>query len=159
MKAINYTKETILNFGVYERNFPNFQVGDLVVVTTKVKEIANLDKKDKDAEKTHRNQSFEGTVLAIKHGGITKTFTVRKIMDGISIERIFAYYSPQVLDIKLKEEGAVRRAKLYYLRDRFGKNSEVRKKKVKIVKTNHKEDSAIINKKINGSASVQQLSL
>ena len=58
-------------------------------------------------------------------------------MDGISIERVFPYYSPQVLDIQLKEEGDVRRAKLYYLRDRYGKKSEVkRKKKVKIVLAN-----------------------
>ena len=136
MKAKIYTKETILNLGVYDRNFPDFNVGDTVIVTTKVKDFVSAVKKGASA-KAHRNQSFEGIVLAIKHFGIAKTFTVRKIMDGISIERVFPYYSPQVLDLQLKEEGDVRRAKLYYLRDRYGKKSEVkRKKKVKIVLAN-----------------------
>jgi large subunit ribosomal protein L19 len=133
MKAMHYTKETILNLGVVERNFPVFQAGDTIIVTTKVPEVTTT--KPKDTQKATRNQSFEGVVLAIKNSGIAMTFTVRRIIEGISIERIFPYYSPNVLSIEVKQEGSVRRAKLYYLRDRYGRSSEVkRKKKVKEIK-------------------------
>ncbi len=130
---MHYTKETILNLGVVERNFPVFQAGDTIIVTTKVPEVTTT--KPKDTQKATRNQSFEGVVLAIKNSGIAMTFTVRRIIEGISIERIFPYYSPNVLSIEVKQEGSVRRAKLYYLRDRYGRSSEVkRKKKVKEIK-------------------------
>jgi large subunit ribosomal protein L19 len=136
MKAVKYTKETILTLGVTNRNFPSFQAGDTIIVTTKVPEVKAI--KAKETVKATRNQTFEGVVLAIKNSGIAMTFTVRRIMDGISIERIYPYYSPNVLSIDLKEEGSVRRAKLYYLRDRYGKKSEVKRKKknkeIKVVK-------------------------
>jgi len=133
MRATHYTKETILSLGVVERNFPVFQAGDTIIVTTKVPEVINT--KAKDTQKATRNQSFEGVVIAIKNSGIAMTFTVRRIIDGISIERIFPYYSPNVLSVELKQEGSVRRAKLYYLRDRYGRSSEVkRKKKIKEIK-------------------------
>jgi large subunit ribosomal protein L19 len=133
MRATHYTKETILSLGVVERNFPVFQAGDTIIVTTNVPEVINT--KAKDTQKATRNQSFEGVVIAIKNSGIAMTFTVRRIIDGISIERIFPYYSPNVLSVELKQEGSVRRAKLYYLRDRYGRSSEVkRKKKIKEIK-------------------------
>lgn len=133
MRAIHYTKETILSLGVVERNFPVFQAGDTIIVTTKVPEVINV--KAKDTQKATRNQTFEGIVIAIKNSGIAMTFTVRRIIEGISIERIFPYYSPNVLSIEVKQEGSVRRAKLYYLRDRYGRSSEVkRKKKIKEIK-------------------------
>lgn len=138
MKAMHYTKETILTLGVTERNFPVFQAGDTIIVTTKVPELIT---KTKDSQKATRNQTFEGIVLAIKNSGIAMTFTVRRIIEGISIERIFPYYSPNVLSIELKQEGDVRRAKLYYLRDRYGRSSEVKRKKknkdIKVVKSEY----------------------
>jgi large subunit ribosomal protein L19 len=141
MKAIHYTKETILNLGVVDRNFPVFQAGDTIIVTTKVPEMTTANK-GKDNQKTTRNQTFEGIVLAIKNSGIAMTFTVRKIVEGIAIERIFPYYSPNVLSIEVKQEGSVRRAKLYYLRDRYGRSSEVkRKKKIKEIKVAKSEQS------------------
>ena len=135
---MHYTKETILTLGVTERNFPVFQAGDTIIVTTKVPELIT---KTKDSQKATRNQTFEGIVLAIKNSGIAMTFTVRRIIEGISIERIFPYYSPNVLSIELKQEGDVRRAKLYYLRDRYGRSSEVKRKKknkdIKVVKSEY----------------------
>ena len=144
MKAMHYTKETILTLGVTERNFPVFQAGDTIIVTTKVPELIT---KTKDSQKATRNQTFEGIVLAIKNSGIAMTFTVRRIVEGISIERIFPYYSPNVLSIELKQEGDVRRAKLYYLRDRYGRSSEVkRKKKNKDIKVAKSEYSTATSK-------------
>jgi large subunit ribosomal protein L19 len=118
MKANTLTKETILNLGVFERHFPNFKAGDTIVVTTNIKE----------GEKV-RQQQFEGTVISMKGTGITKTFCLRKIIDGIAIERIFPYYSKNIVSVGLKTQGDVRRAKLYYLRGRYGKKGEVKLKK------------------------------
>lgn len=126
MKAQGYTKETILGLGVFERNFPQFQAGDTIAVTIS---FTDIDKKDKKEVKVVRSQVFEGLVIAIKNSGIAKTFTVRKIVDGIAVERIFPYYSPNVVSVDLKEQGQVRRARIYYMRDRFGKSSLVKRKK------------------------------
>lgn len=145
MKSIHHTKETILNLGVTDRHFPQFQAGDTIIVTTKVPEVLS---KTKDNQKATRNQAFEGVVLAIKNSGIAMTFTVRKIVDGIAIERVFPYYSPNVLSIELKQEGSVRRAKLYYLRERYGKSSEVkRKKKIKEIKVIKNEQVSSVSNK------------
>jgi large subunit ribosomal protein L19 len=153
MKAMHYTKETILKLGVTDRNFPTFQAGDTIIVTTKVPEV--LSSKPKDTQKATRNQTFEGVVLAIKNSGIAMTFTVRRIVEGISIERIFPYYSPNVLSIQVKQEGSVRRAKLYYLRDRYGRSSEVkRKNKTKEIKVAKVENSHISVKPVVVSASL-----
>ena len=154
MKAVKYTKETILTLGVMNRNFPSFQAGDTIIVTTKVPDVKTV--KAKETVKATRNQTFEGVVLAIKNSGIAMTFTVRRIMDGISIERIYPYYSPNVLSIDLKEEGSVRRAKLYYLRDRYGKKSEVkRKKKNKEIKVGKNSGvSAAANSSITASVAL-----
>lgn len=125
MKANTLTKETILNLGVYDRHFPDFKSGDVIVVTSNIKEGEKI-----------RQQQFEGTVISIKGTGITKTFCLRKIIDGVAIERIFPFYSPNLVAISLKTQGAVRRAKLYYLRERYGKKSEVKLKKKTKIATN-----------------------
>lgn len=117
MKANKYTKETILNIGIQERsNFDKFEVGNRISVSQKIKE----------GEK-ERLQIFEGDVIAIHNKGIATTFTVRRIgANAISIERIFPYYSPLVESVKFVRTGQVRRAKLYYLRDRIGKAAEIK---------------------------------
>ena len=114
MKANHYTKETVLNLGLTERNFPDFRSGDTVCVTVKVKEGSK-----------ERLQDFQGSVIKIKGTGIVKTFCVRKITDGVAIEKIFPYHSPTISSISLIKRGIVRRAKLYYLRDRQGKEGQV----------------------------------
>ena len=83
--------------------------------------------KIKEGDK-ERIQIFEGTVIAMKHGGIQETFTVRRIAHGCGIERVFPVHSPNVVKVDVVRNGHVRRAKLYYLRDRVGKAAKVRNK-------------------------------
>lgn len=94
---------------------PEFSVGDTVKVHVKIKE----------GDKS-RIQIFEGTVIAKKHGGINETFTVRRVAHGCGIERVFPLHSPVVEKIEIVRYGKVRRAKLYYLRDRVGKAAKVK---------------------------------
>jgi len=101
----------------YIKKHVSFNVGDTVRVHAKVKEG------DKE-----RVQVFEGTVIAKKGGGIGESFTVRKISYGIGVERVFPLSSPLVKKIEVKRKGEVRRAKLYYLRERLGKAQQVREK-------------------------------
>lgn len=96
---------------------PKFTIGDTVKVHVKIKE----------GEK-ERIQIFEGTVIAQKHGGIQETFTVRRVAHGCGIERVFPVHSPNVEKVDVIRNGHVRRAKLYYLRDRVGKAAKVREK-------------------------------
>ena len=96
-------------------DIPEFSVGDRVRVHIKVVE----------GEK-ERIQIFEGTVIARKHGGMNETFTVRRVSYGEGVERIFALNAPGVDKIEIVTRGSVRRAKLYYLRDRSGKASRIR---------------------------------
>ena len=96
-------------------NIPEFNVGDTVRVMVKVIEG--------DRE---RLQAFEGIVIARKHGGISETFTVRRISFGIGVEKTFPIHSPKVADIQVVRRGKVRRAKLYYLRARTGKAAKVK---------------------------------
>lgn len=118
MKANKLTRETINALGTYERNFPEFQVGDVVAVSQRIKEG------DKE-----RLQVFEGDVLAIRNNGASTTFTVRKIAaDSIAVERIFTLYSPRIESIKLVRKGKVRRAKLFYMRNRIGKAARVQER-------------------------------
>lgn len=118
MRAKKYTKETIRLIDVVDRGFDKFTVGDAIIVGQKIKE----------GEK-ERIQLFEGDVIAIKQTGISKTFTVRRIgANGIAVERIFPYFSPRIESIKFVRRGSVRRAKLYYMRDRIGKAARVREK-------------------------------
>ena len=96
---------------------PVVEVGDLVKVAVKIKEGDKF-----------RIQMFEGTVIAKKHGGINETFTVRRVAHGCGIERVFPLHSPTVDKVEIVREGVVRRAKLYYLRDRVGKAAKVKAK-------------------------------
>lgn len=96
---------------------PQFNVGDTVNVHVR---IAEGDK--------FRIQIFEGTVIAKKHGGVSETFTVRRVAHGCGIERVFPLHSPTVEKVEIVREGKVRRAKLYYLRDRVGKAAKVKSK-------------------------------
>ncbi|KKP35790.1 MAG: 50S ribosomal protein L19 [candidate division TM6 bacterium GW2011_GWF2_32_72] len=118
MKANKLTKETILNVGTEDRGFPNFQVGDTIVVHQRCKEG------DKE-----RIQLFEGDVIAYRSKGISSTFTVRKIgANAVAVEKIFPYYSPMIKAIDFVRRGDVRRAKLYFMRDRIGKAARVKEK-------------------------------
>ena len=96
-------------------NIPEFNVGDTVKVMIKVIEG--------DRE---RLQAFEGIVIARKHGGISETFTVRRLSFGVGVEKTFPIHSPKVADIQVVRRGKVRRAKLYYLRARTGKAAKVK---------------------------------
>lgn len=120
MKAQTLTRETIKNLGVQERDFPPFAVGDTISVAFRIKEG------DKE-----RIQLFQGDVIARHNQGISTTFTVRKIgANNISVERIFPYYSPKIESIKIVRKGKVRRAKLYYVRDRIGKAARIKEQVV-----------------------------
>ena len=99
-------------------NIPEFNVGDTVKVMVKVIEG--------DRE---RLQAFEGIVIARKHGGISETFTVRRLSFGVGVEKTFPIHSPKVADIQVVRQGRVRRAKLYYLRARTGKAAKVKEVK------------------------------
>ena len=111
--------EEVLNFGknYLKKEAPLFNIGDVVKVGGSIKE----------GEK-ERVQFFEGTVIAKKHGGISETFTVRKISGGIGVERVFPVHSPHVKTVEVLRKGKVRRAKLYYLRKRVGKAAKVKER-------------------------------
>ena len=94
-----------------------FRIGDTVKVHFKIVEGAN-----------ERIQIYEGVVIARRHSGIRKTFTVRKISNGVGVERVFQTYSPAVASIEVKRRGDVRRAKLYYLRGLTGKAARIKEK-------------------------------
>ena len=102
---------------IQDQSVPDFAPGDTVVVQVKVREG--------DRE---RLQSFEGLVIARRNRGANSSFTVRKISYGEGVERVFPLYSPNVASVEVKRRGRVRRAKLYYLRDRTGKAARIREK-------------------------------
>ncbi len=97
------------------RTLPAFSPGDSVVVNVKVKEGAR-----------ERVQAYEGVVIAIANAGLNSSFTVRKISHGTGVERVFQTHSPVIDSVQVKRRGAVRRAKLYYLRDLEGKAARIR---------------------------------
>jgi large subunit ribosomal protein L19 len=99
------------------RKIPDFAPGDTVVVEVKVKEG--------DRE---RVQAYEGVVIARRNRGLNSSFTVRKISHGEGVERVFQTYSPSLGDITIKRRGNVRRAKLYFLRERSGKSARIEEK-------------------------------
>lgn len=96
---------------------PVVEIGDTVRVHLKVKE-----------GNRERIQVFEGTVIAKQHGGIEETFTVRRVSYGVGVEKVFPLHAPSVEKIELVRKGKVRRAKLYYLRDRVGKAAKIKEK-------------------------------
>lgn len=104
-------------------NIPTFRAGDTVKVHVKVVE-----------GNRSRLQVFQGVVIARKGHGVTETFTVRKISFGVGVERTFPVHSPTVEEIEVVSRGDVRRAKLYYLRDRVGKAARVREKRIAVSK-------------------------
>ncbi|MEN9786200.1 MAG: hypothetical protein RLZZ299_1464 [Pseudomonadota bacterium] len=106
--------DTIENETINGRNV-NFAIGDDVRVHVKIT----------DGDKS-RIQVFEGTVIALKGAGAARTFTVRKVSFGVGVERIFPVYSPNVDKVEVKVRHSVRRAKLYYLRDRMGKSARLK---------------------------------
>ena len=100
-------------------DLPKLEIGDFVKVSLKIIEGTR-----------ERIQVFEGTVIAIKGSSIKETFTVRKISNGVGVERILPVHSPKIDSIIVVRKGKVRRAKLYYLRDRIGKAAKVKEKLV-----------------------------
>ena len=98
-----------------KKDVPQFNVGDTVRVHALIKE-----------GNRERIQIFEGTVIAKKHGGIEETFTVRRISYGIGVEKVFPLHAPSIEKVEVVRHGKVRRAKLYYLRDRVGKAAKVK---------------------------------
>lgn len=99
------------------KEIPEFNPGDTVVVSVKVKE-----------GERERVQAFEGVVIAVRNRGVNSSFTVRKISYGEGVERVFQTYSHQIAGIEVKRKGAVRRAKLYYLRGLTGKAARIKEK-------------------------------
>ncbi|MFQ3222045.1 MAG: large subunit ribosomal protein L19 [Parasphingorhabdus sp.] len=99
------------------KEIPDFSPGDTIIVQVKVKEGTR-----------ERLQAFEGVVLAKRNRQLNSAFTVRKISNGIGVERTFQTYSPLVDSIEVKRRGAVRRAKLYYLRERSGRSARIKEK-------------------------------
>jgi large subunit ribosomal protein L19 len=98
----------------------NFKVGDTVKVHFKIVE-----------GKTERVQIYEGLVIAMKNSGVGKTFTVRKNSYGVGVERVFPIHSPRIVRVELVRPGKVRRAKLYYIRDKIGKAAKIKELIVK----------------------------
>ena len=113
MDAIQYVQEQMLK----ENTFPDFRPGDNIAVSV---EIVEGDKK--------RTQIYRGDVIQIKGQGRAKTFTVRKISNGVGVERIFPLASPSISEIKVLKRGKVRRAKLYYLRELVGKKARIKER-------------------------------
>ena len=109
IKELN--KETLSNAA------PQVAIGDTIKVHVKVKEGSR-----------ERIQIFEGTVIAKKHGGIEETITVRRLSYGVGVEKVFPVHSPSIEKVELVRHGKVRRAKLYYLRDRVGKAAKVKER-------------------------------
>lgn len=112
--AIAYVHEQLTG----KKDFPKFKAGDNVTVNYKIIE-----------GNKERIQSFRGDVIKKQGEGNTATFTVRKISDGVGVERVFPFFSPNIESIVLNKSGRVRRAKLYYQRERSGKSARIQEKK------------------------------
>ena len=112
--AVAYVHEQLTG----KKNFPKFKAGDNITVNYKIIE-----------GNKERIQSFRGDVLKTQGEGATATFTVRKISDGVGVERLFPFFSPNIDSIVLNKSGRVRRAKLYYQGERSGKSARIQEKK------------------------------
>jgi len=112
--AVAYVHEQLTG----KKEFPKFKAGDNVTVNYKIIE-----------GNKERIQSFRGDVIKLQGEGTTATFTVRKISDGVGVERLFPFFSPNIDSIILNKSGRVRRAKLYYQRERSGKSARIQEKK------------------------------
>lgn len=104
-----------------QKNFPAFKAGDTITVTYKIKE-----------ENKERLQKFRGIVIQKRGAGAVKTFTVRKISNGVGVERIFPFSSPFIEDIEVNKYGKVRRARIFYLRGLTGKKARIKEKKMTV---------------------------
>lgn len=107
----------IITQGMIKEDKPQFEIGDTVRVSVWIKE-----------GERQRVQAFEGTVIAKKHGGIAESFTVRRASHGVGVERVFPVNSPFVEKVEVIRRGKVRRAKLFYLRERTGKAAKVKQR-------------------------------
>ena len=107
----------IMTEGMLKAEKPQFEVGDTVRVDGRIKE-----------GERERIQAFEGTVIAKKHGGVEQTITVRRLSYGVGVEKVFPVHSPNIVNVETVRRGKVRRAKLYYLRNRVGKAAKVKEK-------------------------------
>ena len=107
----------ILSEQYMKKELPEMNVGDTVRIMVRVKE-----------GNRERQQAFEGTIIAKKHGGINETITVRRISYGVGCEKVFPVHSPSIVSVATVRKGKVRRAKLYYLRDRVGKSAKVKER-------------------------------
>jgi large subunit ribosomal protein L19 len=114
MNAVDFVHDQLSG----KKEFPKFKAGDNVTVNYKIIEGAK-----------ERIQSFKGDVIKRQGSGHTQSFTVRKISDGIGVERLFPLFSPNIDSIQLHKSGRVRRAKLFYLRERSGKSARIKEKK------------------------------
>jgi len=114
MEAVAFVHEQLNS----KKEMPDFKAGDNITVNYKIVEGTK-----------ERIQSFKGDVIKRQGHGATQTFTVRKISDGIGVERVFPFYSPHIASIVVNKRGRVRRAKLYYQRDRFGKSARIKEKR------------------------------
>ena len=118
MDAISFVHEQLT---AKSSTLPNFKAGDNITVNYKIIEGIK-----------ERIQSFKGDVIKRQGEGATATFTVRKISDGIGVERLFPIYSPNIESIVLNKVGRVRRAKLYFLRERSGKSARIKEKRMAV---------------------------
>ena len=100
-------------------NIPEFRVGDTVKVGCKIKDIRN-------GKEVNRIQNFTGIVISRKNSGVSETFTVRAVYSGIGVEKTFPVHSPNIDSIEVLKKGKVRRAKLFYLRNRSGKSAKIK---------------------------------
>ena len=119
-KSIRLSPEALIKefeLAQQKKDLPEIYVGDTVRVGIRISE-----------GNKERVQPYEGVVIAKRHGGLNETITVRRIFQGIGVERIFMVHSPQVASIKVERRGKVRRAKLFYLRDRVGKATRVKQR-------------------------------
>ena len=114
MEAVAFVHEQLTG----KKDYPNFKAGDNITVNYKIIE-----------GNKERIQSFKGDVLKRQGRGYTATFTVRKMSDGVGVERLFPLFSPNIDSIVLNKSGRVRRAKLFYLRERSGKSARIKEKK------------------------------
>ena len=105
----------LISEGSMKESTPAFGIGDTVRVDVKIRE-----------GERERIQAFEGTVIAKRGSGVTETFTVRRVSYGVGVERVFPLHSPKVAKVEVIRHGKVRRAKLYYVRDRVGKAAKVK---------------------------------
>lgn len=107
-----------------KEDLPRINPGDTVRAHTKVREAGK-----------ERIQVFEGVVIAMKNGGVAETVTIRKISNGVGVERTFPLHSPNVAKFEVIRRGKVRRAKLYYLRDKVGKDARIKEKRENVTKS------------------------